>query len=356
MRKPLRLLLVEDDAEDALLFRRRCPPEFHVHHVIAPGPALAALLASAFDVCFADYRLGAETGLGLVRTARDQGLRIPFVVMTGQDIESLGENALLSGATDFVPKDDLDTATIDRVARWSLIRRHVENRREDALSQTRVAQLLGRAPSAGAASDAIPGRAPEILRRVLYLSCARRSFTHAELMLLCSGFAAANARCHITGVLVHVGDRFMQVIEGEHTAVETVLRRIERDPRHGDMTVVFDEPVSQRAFAQWNMGYMQCGERYELSPSQWAGVSAQARRVLGDAPSTRESIGRLIHGLPVLLQRSGPGAVSLSSTPDEPARLSARQQSPERGSTPPGRARSEPPVEDRAPEQQAERA
>ncbi len=276
MRKPLTVLLVEDDAEDALLFRRRCPSEFRVHHVTAPDPALTALRATAFDLCFTDYRLGAETGLGLVRSMRAEGLRVPVVVMTGQDIESLGENALLSGATDFIPKDGLDTATIERVARWALIRRHVENRREDDLSEALVGQLLGRAATSPDAAGET-ARPAESLRRVLYLSHARRSFGHAELMLLCSGFAATNAGCHSTGVLVHLGDRFMQVIEGEHTAVEVLLRRIERDPRHGDMAVLFDAPVSRRLFAQWNMGCVQVGERFELSPMQWARVSRLAR-------------------------------------------------------------------------------
>jgi CheY-like chemotaxis protein len=309
MRKPLRILLVDDDDEDALLFRRRCPPEFRVHYVEGPDPALAALRASAFDVCFTDYCLGAETGLGLVRAVRAEGLRIPIVVMTGQDIESLGENALLSGATDFVPKDGLDAATIGRVARWSLIRRHVENRRDDHLGEALVGQLLGRAPIVLVPEAAASASAPQSLRRVLYLSRARRCFAQPELLLLCGGFAAANAACHITGVLVYLGDRFMQVIEGEHTAVEVLLRRIERDPRHGEMAVVVDEPVSRRAFAQWNMGCVQIGERYELSPMQWSGVCEKAQRVLGDSQSPRDGVGRLIHSLPGLLLQSSAAQV-----------------------------------------------
>ncbi len=191
-----------------------------------------------------------------------------------------------------------------RVARWALIRRHVENRREDDVSEALVGQLLGRAPSASAMDAAVAG-APESLRRVLYLSRARRSLGPSELMLMCADFAASNAGCHITGVLVHLGDRFLQVIEGEHTTIEVLLRRIERDPRHGDMAVVFDEPVTRRVFAQWNMGCVQMGERYALSPMQWTGVCEQAQRVMGDSPSTRDGIGRLIRSLPDLLLRSG---------------------------------------------------
>ena len=128
MNRPLQVLLVEDDAEDALLFMRRCPASFRIRHVTSIWEALQALHAGGIDVCFTDYRLGLDTGLELVRELRAQGLRLPVVVITGHAVELLGENALMAGATDFVPKEGLDSAAIERVARWALIRRHVENR------------------------------------------------------------------------------------------------------------------------------------------------------------------------------------------------------------------------------------
>lgn len=128
MTPALRILLVEDDAEDALLFGKRLPAGFRLVHVREADLALSLLRGGGCDVCFTDYRLGADTGLELVRQVRAEGLNVPMVVITGQDIESLGENALLAGATDFLPKDDLCAASIQRVARWAMIRRIVENR------------------------------------------------------------------------------------------------------------------------------------------------------------------------------------------------------------------------------------
>lgn len=128
MTPALRILLVEDDAEDALLFGKRLPAGFRLVHVRETELAMSILRGAGCDVCFTDYRLGADTGLELVRQVRAEGLNVPMVVITGQDIESLGENALLAGATDFLPKDDLCAASIQRVARWAMIRRLVENR------------------------------------------------------------------------------------------------------------------------------------------------------------------------------------------------------------------------------------
>lgn len=298
MPKSLRILLVEDDAEDALLFQRRCPPGFRVQHVESAEAALTALRAGTYELCFTDYRLGTVTGLDLVRSARAEGQRLPIVVMTGQDVDSLGENALLAGATDFLPKDDLSSATLDRVARWALIRRHVENRRVDSVSNELVTRLMGRPPR-----GPLPATPPD-LRRVLYLSRARRTFSAQDLLLMCGAFSAANAATHVTGVLVHAGNRFLQIIEGEPDTIEILLRRIEADARHGDMSVVLDEPVGTRLFAQWNMSCLHLDERYELSPTQWQGVRGQILRLLGGESMTRERIAQLIASLPALLGRA----------------------------------------------------
>lgn len=304
MPKSLKVLLVEDDAEDALLFQRRCPPGFRVLHVDSAESALAALRSGSYELCFTDYRLGTITGLELVRVARAEGQRLPIVVMTGQDVDSLGENALLAGATDFLPKDDLSSATLDRVARWALIRRHVENRREDSVSEDVVGRMLGRAPR-----GPLPATPPD-LRRVLYLSRARRGFSSQELLLLCSAFSAANAATNITGVLVHTGNRFLQIIEGEPDTIEMLLRRIEADTRHGDISVVLDEPVGVRLFAQWNMSCLHLDERYELTPTQWQGLRAQINRMLGDEGLTRERVAQLITSLPALLGRAASAAAA----------------------------------------------
>ena len=300
MSKSLRILLLEDDPEDALLFQRRCPPGFRVQHVSDSVAALEILRGGSIDVCFTDYRLGANTGLDLVRTARAEGQRVPIIVITGQDLESLGENALLAGATDFVPKDDLDTVTLGRITRWSLIRRHVENRREDSMREAAITQLMGHAPRPVPSST--PATAETALRRLLYLSLARRPISAQDLMAMSCSFAARNAIVHITGVLVCAGNRFMQVIEGERNAIVVLMQRIGRDSRHGDIAVVVDESVQARLFAHWNMGCLHLSDRCEETPANWISIPAQVQRLLGPGGISREGIGELIRALPGLLR------------------------------------------------------
>lgn len=302
MARTLRILLVEDDPEDALLFRRRCPPGAQLQHVTELQAALALLRQGATDVCFTDYRLGPAMGLDLIRAARREGLRVPMVVITGQDIESLGENALLAGATDFVPKDNLDAATIQRVARWALIRRHVENQREDLLGDTLLIQLMGEAPRPLPPAMA-PATGADALRRVLYISQARRSFSQAELLSLCAGFAARNARTQVTGFLVQLGNCFLQLIEGEPPAIEVLLRAIQADARHSDMTIVLDEPISARAFGHWNMGCFNLNIRYEFSPSKWLSLLSALHRILEPMGADREHLIAMVRVLPELLAK-----------------------------------------------------
>jgi len=300
MAKTLRILLVEDDAEDALLFQRHCPTGTILRHVVDVEAALIALRQGAIDICFTDYLLGPASGLDLIRAARTEGLRTPMVVITGQEIELLGENALLAGATDFVPKDQLDRACIERVSRWALIRRHVENRRELVLSEDALVQLMGKPPALPLVEGANAADAPA-LRRLLYISQAERPFLQHELLVVCAGFATANVRTQVTGFLVQAGNCFLQVIEGDHYAIEVLLRRIQTDPRHSHLTVVVDEPVHTREFQQWHMGSFLINVRYTLSPSRWMNLLTGVQRILGREGATRNTLPPLLRALPDLL-------------------------------------------------------
>lgn len=62
-----------------------------------------------------------------------------------------------------------------------------------------------------------------------------------------------NARDQITGILLHSGDQFLQVIEGPRAAVERLHRVIMADTRHEGMRTVLAHDVRERDFGQWAM-------------------------------------------------------------------------------------------------------
>ena len=63
----------------------------------------------------------------------------------------------------------------------------------------------------------------------------------------------ANPKRGITGVLFFDRDRFVQVIEGEKTALNDLLELIKADPRHDDIEVIFDGEEDHQEFTEWNM-------------------------------------------------------------------------------------------------------
>ena len=68
-----------------------------------------------------------------------------------------------------------------------------------------------------------------------------------------------NAAADLTGLLLHVvtdeGDSayFVQILEGEQSAVERAYARIEKDELHSDLQVLSSGPVASRTFENWDM-------------------------------------------------------------------------------------------------------
>jgi len=55
--------------------------------------------------------------------------------------------------------------------------------------------------------------------------------------------------------LVYKDGSFMQVLEGEQTAVQQVFARIARDPRHRGVSVLLKQNLATRDFDDWSMGF-----------------------------------------------------------------------------------------------------
>ena len=66
---------------------------------------------------------------------------------------------------------------------------------------------------------------------------------------------AFNRSVGIGGALLFNGALFAQVLEGEQREVLALMRRIERDVRHRNVTVVEERWVSERAFPNWAMAF-----------------------------------------------------------------------------------------------------
>jgi two-component system cell cycle sensor histidine kinase/response regulator CckA len=109
MAEPLRVLLVEDSADDALLLEReirRGGFDLSLTRVENEAQFLSAM-SQAWDVVVSDYVLPRFTALGVLRHLRHLRLDIPTIVVSGTVTESELVEAMKAGAHDYVQKQNL---------------------------------------------------------------------------------------------------------------------------------------------------------------------------------------------------------------------------------------------------------
>ncbi|WP_051394768.1 BLUF domain-containing protein [Asticcacaulis benevestitus] len=59
---------------------------------------------------------------------------------------------------------------------------------------------------------------------------------------------------HVTGFLFFDKRNFLQILEGNGLAVDTIFDRIQGDVRHEDIAVIARSRIARRRFAVWAMG------------------------------------------------------------------------------------------------------
>ena len=79
-----------------------------------------------------------------------------------------------------------------------------------------------------------------------------------------------NKLADVTGLLVYVDGRFLQVLEGEQEVISALLEKISKDRRHKDVQVVYKTGIERRTFNAWLMAYVSPSPK-ELAT--WAGLS-----------------------------------------------------------------------------------
>ena len=64
-----------------------------------------------------------------------------------------------------------------------------------------------------------------------------------------------NRACDISGILIYLRDRFIQILEGEKEAVENMFEKIDNDERHGHVSVLLTGYNTDRLFPEWSMAF-----------------------------------------------------------------------------------------------------
>ena len=97
----------------------------------------------------------------------------------------------------------------------------------------------------------------EELHRLVYYSRNRiSSEPAAEIQSILAASRRNNAAANVTGALIFNMGCFGQVLEGPRRAVEATFERIQRDPRHGDVSLLAFQPATERSFSNWSMAFV----------------------------------------------------------------------------------------------------
>jgi signal transduction histidine kinase len=130
MDEPLRILLIDDDPDEleltSAVLKETMREPYHLDWASSYEKGLDALEHCDHDICLLDYRLGAKTGLDVLRHAAAIQCKSPIVLLTGQGERAIDLEAMEAGAADYLTKNNLPE-TLERTIRHA-IERHRDRR------------------------------------------------------------------------------------------------------------------------------------------------------------------------------------------------------------------------------------
>ncbi len=136
----VRLLLVEDDDEDAAIFCRHMKLltryRVAIERVASAEDGLVRLVTTPFDLIVMDLNLsGSTNGIELLNRLHSKGVRTPAVMVTGSGDEMKAVEAMKAGAYDYLVKDGLNPDLLERTIRNARTRYALEEERARMLEK-----------------------------------------------------------------------------------------------------------------------------------------------------------------------------------------------------------------------------
>jgi two-component system cell cycle sensor histidine kinase/response regulator CckA len=147
--KPLRVLLVEDSENDATFVLREIRKGGFqpVYERVWTAPAMKEALQQTWDLVISDFNMPNFSGFGALEVLKQNGVDVPFLLVSGQVGEETAVAAMRAGAQDYIMKRRLArlVPAIERELREAqtrAARNAAENALRDSEEQLRQAQKL----------------------------------------------------------------------------------------------------------------------------------------------------------------------------------------------------------------------
>lgn len=123
MLNQLKILIVDDEEADRNTVRRllkRSGLETEITEAADYEEAKEKMSNNLFDCVLIDYLLPDQDGLTLVREIRQQGVKIPLIVLTGHGNEEIAVDMMKAGASDYLSKFRLTPSRLNQAMQNAL--------------------------------------------------------------------------------------------------------------------------------------------------------------------------------------------------------------------------------------------
>ena len=101
------------------------------------------------------------------------------------------------------------------------------------------------------------------INQLIYISQSTRKMSNPELLQIHTTAQDNNATIDVTGSLFYNGGWFLQVLEGPKDTLTRLYNKIEKDPRHKNSRIIYDEPAKFRTFTRWTMNMTNLDDRQD---------------------------------------------------------------------------------------------
>lgn len=256
MGNPIRVLLVEDSEDDAVLVSRtllRAGYEPWFKRVESLDEMRSALDGHEWDIVISDYVLPSFSGPEALDVLRVRGLDLPFICVPGTIGEDTAVQVMKMGAHDYIMKDNMRrlVPAIERELRDAAMRRehkHAEADRTWLLSV--VEASLNEIYVFDAETLCFRYVSPGVLR---HLGHTREEIAQKTLLDVQRGFDAAAYAALVADVLAQTRDKLVYETthhgaDGTTYPVEVHLQLIERHGTKAFLAIVLD--ITERRHAE----------------------------------------------------------------------------------------------------------
>ncbi len=123
-KKNIKILLVEDDIDDYVLFKHYLDEikgdSYSLTWAGTYDAALEQIKKNEHDIYFFDYLLGIKTGLDLIQECANIGVSSPIIILTGLGNPQTDIKAMELGAADYLVKSEIDVEKLERSIRYCI--------------------------------------------------------------------------------------------------------------------------------------------------------------------------------------------------------------------------------------------